>query len=258
MVMLFDTLVRPILCYGCEVWGVDFGVQVRQYLEPGAGTAVPIKPDEYEALHKYFIKRVLAVCPSTPDLVIYGEVARLPLAFFRLKLIVNFWNRLCAMSTDRLLKKSFLESFELASHNKASWCTSFKAMLKPLGIVFSENPQPIDGDLVFYLRDAFIENFKTTLRQATETSSLKLKRYNLMRSEEFALQPYLRIKNRDMRKRMARFRTGSHWSEIQQGRFLGTERQKRICTSCMQSLWPRFRFGTCLSPLSHPWLPPGR
>ena len=31
---------------------------------------------------------------------------------------------------------------------------------------------------------------------------------------------------------MARFTTGSHWLEIQQGRFLGTERQERICKRC--------------------------
>jgi hypothetical protein len=41
MLHMFDALVRSILCYGCEVWGVDFGIQVRQYLEPMAGAAVP-------------------------------------------------------------------------------------------------------------------------------------------------------------------------------------------------------------------------
>jgi hypothetical protein len=108
MLHMFDALVRPTLCYGCEVWGVDFGMQVRQYLEPGAGAAVPSKSDEHEAVHKYFIKRVLEVCPSTPDLVIYGEVARLPLAFYRLQMNVKYWNILCGMTNDRLLKKSFL------------------------------------------------------------------------------------------------------------------------------------------------------
>jgi hypothetical protein len=103
MLHMFDALVGPILCYGYEVWGVDFGMQVRQYLEPGAGAAVPFKLDEHEAVHKYFIKRVLEVCPSTPDLVIYGEVARLPLAFCRLQIIVKYWNRLCGMGNDRLL-----------------------------------------------------------------------------------------------------------------------------------------------------------
>jgi hypothetical protein len=78
MLHMFDTLVRQVLCYGCEVWGVDIGMQVRQYLEPGAGAAMPFKPDEHEEVHKYFIKRVLEVCPSIPELVIYGEVASPP------------------------------------------------------------------------------------------------------------------------------------------------------------------------------------
>jgi hypothetical protein len=82
--------------------GADFGMQVRQYMEPRAGTAVPFKPDKHEALHKYFIKRLLGD-PSTPDLAIYGEVARLPSAFFRLQMIVKYWNILCGMAIDRLL-----------------------------------------------------------------------------------------------------------------------------------------------------------
>jgi hypothetical protein len=62
---IFDALEH--LCHGCEVWGKDFGVQVRQYLEPGAGAAVPFKPEEHEAVQKYFIKRVLETCPSISD-----------------------------------------------------------------------------------------------------------------------------------------------------------------------------------------------
>jgi len=57
-------------------------------------------------------------------------------------------------------------------------------------------------------------NYEQTLSQATETSSLKLYTYNLMRSEKFVLQPYLRARSRDLRKRMAQFRSGSHWLEI--------------------------------------------
>jgi len=61
---------------------------------------------------------------------------------------------------------------------------------------------------------------------------LKLKTYKAMGSEEFVLQPYLRVKIRDIRKRRARFRTGSHWLEIQQGRFIGSNRQDRTCKTC--------------------------
>jgi len=61
--------------------------------------------DEHEMRHKYFINQVLTVCTSTPDLAIYGEVARLPLAYFGLKLIINIWNYFCAVSDDRLRTK---------------------------------------------------------------------------------------------------------------------------------------------------------
>jgi hypothetical protein len=74
---------------------------------------MPFKPEEHEAVHKIFIKRVLEVCPSTPDLVMYREVARLPFASFRLQMNVKYWNRLCGMANNRLLQKSFLENFAL-------------------------------------------------------------------------------------------------------------------------------------------------
>lgn len=232
MFKLFDALVRPILCYGCEVWGVDYGVQVRQYLDPGA--AVSAKSDEHEAVHKYFIKRVLGVSTSTPDLIIYGEVARLPLAFFRLKMIVNYWNRLCEMPLDRILKKAFLESLQLAKHERPSWCTSFRKMMEPLGYTFSEVPQCLDTNFLWSVREKFLEIYDSKLRNATAIRSLKLQTYNSIRSEDFVMPPYLRGKNRDIRKRYSQFRTGSHWLEIQQGRFKKpkTERRDRICDKC--------------------------
>jgi hypothetical protein len=112
-------------------------MQVRQYLEPraGAGAAVPFEPDEHEAVQKYLIKRVLEVCPSTPDLVIYlyrpslyREVARLPLAFFRLQIIVRYWSTLCGMAIDRLLSKRLLENVALALRQKPSWCLSLQSI----------------------------------------------------------------------------------------------------------------------------------
>jgi len=47
---LFDTLVLPILSYGCEVWGVD----------TKCGAAA-------EALHRDFLRRLLGVRKSTAN-----------------------------------------------------------------------------------------------------------------------------------------------------------------------------------------------
>jgi hypothetical protein len=55
-----------------------------------------------------------------------------------------------------------------------------------------------------------------------------------MRTGEFLMPPYLQGKNREIRKCVAKFRTGSHWLEIQRGRFTKpqTEKENRLCKIC--------------------------
>jgi hypothetical protein len=52
------------------------------------------------------------------------------------------------------------------------------------------------------------------------------------------MPPYLQSKNREIRKCVAKFRTGSHWLEIQRGRFTKprTERENRLCKKCYLGL----------------------
>jgi hypothetical protein len=66
----------------------------------------------------------------------------------------------------------------------------------------------------------------TTLRGA---DNLKLQAYNLFRDKIFVMAHYPKTRNTDIRKYVPRFRVGSNWLEIQQGRFTGTVRHKRIC-----------------------------
>jgi hypothetical protein len=180
-------------------------------------------------VHKYFIKRVLEVCPSTPNLVRYGEGARLPLAFFRLQIIVKYWNRLCGMANDRLLTKSLLENIGLALRQKPAWCMSLQAIWAPFGFVLQNDPQPFGTDFVGELNKRFIENFMESL---ITTTKIKLETYTTIRTGGFLMPPYLQGKNREIS--VAKFRTGSHWLENQRGRFTKpqTERENRLCKKC--------------------------
>ena len=67
---LFDTLVLPILSYGCEVWGVD----------TNCGAAA-------EALHRDFLRRLLGVRKSTANHMVLAELGRFPLQ-------VHFWQQI--------------------------------------------------------------------------------------------------------------------------------------------------------------------
>ena len=62
MCQLFDSLVCPVLKYGCEVWGFS-------------------QADSVEIVHRNFCKFALGVPSSTTNLACYSELARPPLEF---------------------------------------------------------------------------------------------------------------------------------------------------------------------------------
>ena len=59
LLSLFDKMVKPILLYGCEIWG--FG-----------------NNDVLEKVHLKFCKMILNLKTSTPNYMIYGELCRYP------------------------------------------------------------------------------------------------------------------------------------------------------------------------------------
>jgi hypothetical protein len=174
MLRQFESLVRPILSYGCEVWGLDYGMQVHGHLEElktGTEARKKVKPDGQELLHKKFVKRVLGVCDSTPDIIVLGEVGRLPLVFYRYKQIIRYWNRLCALPDHRLLKKAFVDSAILAEKAQ-SWVFLFKTQLQSLGIPW-EGLQSIDTGHIRELEVQYVEAWKYRL----STQSIKTQTY---------------------------------------------------------------------------------
>ena len=60
---LFDTLVMPILLYGCEIWGFE-------------------NNDILEKLHLKFCKMILNISKRTPSCMVYGELGRFPLSVY--------------------------------------------------------------------------------------------------------------------------------------------------------------------------------
>ena len=82
---LFDSLVVPILLYGCEIWGFENNSMI-------------------EKLHLKYCKTILHVKKSTPSCMVYGELGRFPLDI-RIKCrLITFWSRL--VSSDLCFRTS--------------------------------------------------------------------------------------------------------------------------------------------------------
>ena len=72
---LFESLVFPVLLYGCEVWGFQ-------------------NSNMLEIFYRKFLKKLLNLRPSSPNCMVYGEVGKLPIQSTIDKHLINYWLRL--------------------------------------------------------------------------------------------------------------------------------------------------------------------
>ena len=100
--MLFDTLVKPVLSYGCEIWGVDLLTQA------GGSSAT-------ERVHSLFCRRVQGLPRQVPSAVSLAELGRTPLHLFWTQQLVRYWNHLqaCLEDPDRVLGWALADNLDL-------------------------------------------------------------------------------------------------------------------------------------------------
>ena len=115
MCSLFDSLVRPILSYGCEVWACL------------PGSAVAALREKCEVVHRRFLKRCAGVAQGVPNDIIYGEFGRPPLQAFWTELMSRYLERLEGTAGSSLLACAFRESVALADAGHSSWAGCARA-----------------------------------------------------------------------------------------------------------------------------------
>ena len=71
---LFDAVIKPILLYGCEVWGFESMEQI-------------------EVFHRHFLRRVLRVRKTAPKAMIYGELGENELKYTIRQRMASFWKK---------------------------------------------------------------------------------------------------------------------------------------------------------------------
>ena len=69
-IKLFESLVQPILMYGCKIWGFHKAV--------------------IEKVHIKSLTQILGVCHQTSNIAVYREVGRVPLSVLRKVCILKY------------------------------------------------------------------------------------------------------------------------------------------------------------------------
>ena len=113
---LFDTLVKPVVLYGAEVWGCENCYIVNK---------VKLR----------FCKYILHVHKSTCSNMVYGELGETPLHIYIKCKIILYWARLITSNENKLSKLIYSLIYKLYEKDlfHSTWISSVKNILDSAG-----------------------------------------------------------------------------------------------------------------------------
>jgi len=212
---LFDSMVKPILLYGSEIWGFKFS---------------PI----IELVQTHYCKLFLGVSRSTNTDMVLGECGRLPLYVDYVSRFIKYWCRILHMSSNRYPKQTYIMLYDLDSVGRHTWASEVRIILCKYGFGLVWLSQDI-GDI-----DSFIHCFRLRVSDCLKQdwrnhidSSPRCDHYkhfkSLLETEKYVLMdlPF------SLRNSYAKFRCSSHKFAIETGRHFGISRAERFCTYCL-------------------------
>ena len=208
---LFDTLVLPVLLYGCEIWGSE-------------------NIDLCEKLHLKFCRYVLNVKSSTPSYMIYGELGRFPVMSSLYSKMIGFWANLVCGNSNKISFKLYQIVRGYLPEN--AWLNKIETILQDVGLsnIWQSESVPSKNWLRCTvdrkLSDQYIQmwsQFKGTSSKATMYFSLK---------NEIKLESYSKVFTGKIRNSICRFRTANHRLAVEFGRWIGKDYDQRFCTLC--------------------------
>ena len=214
---LFNSMVTPILFYGCEVWGF-------------------CKADSLERFYISFLKNVLGVKQSTPNCFVYGELGLYPLIIERKVRILKYWFKILKSEENSFLRKVYNDLLLLSeiSPEKVTWVTLFKQMLFENGFGFIWLEQNVDDENIFLrifeqrIKDSYYQEWCSNINS---TSDFRL--YKKIK-QSFSFENYLHMENSLLRTAITKIRLSSHLFYIERGRWSKPkiEAVNRICDTC--------------------------
>ena len=212
-IKLFESLVQPILMYGCEIWGFH-------------------KADDIEKVHVKFLKQILGVRRQTRHIAVYGEVGRVPLSVLRKVRILKYWYKILSLR-DTLFFKVYSQQVNslMQGATENNWVLQLKTLLNKLGFTDLWNSQSMTKLQLQMVSQCIYDQYFQSWYSAVNTTS-KLETLKFL-NKAFNFEKYLTcIKIDSHRVALTRFRCSAHKLMIEEGRHRNVERNYRLFQIC--------------------------
>ena len=224
----FDSLVKPILLYGCEVITPFLCSHIKDTNFTSICESVKL-----EDLHKLLFRSILGISKKRKPIGvgIRGELGRFPLLIDALAHTQKFMDRIKQLDESHLVKLAFNESRNLRS--TISWENLVKSIPNKLAII----PSNLNKST---LRDKYIECWKKSIEQSEKLEHIKAVKH------EFILEPYVLCVPFSSRVSFTKLRTSTHDLEIELGRYKKVKlpgndkstkmpKELRLCNLCVDN-----------------------
>ena len=189
---LFETLVKPIILYASDFWGI----------------LNPPKNNPVENIHLMFCKHLLGVQKQTTNLGVLLELGQIPLNLYAKKMTIKNWERI---SSGKKANTLVLKSYEFAIKEHLSWPLLVKNKLAEIGMLQSfEGDRNTNEKAFSRMKDIFHQEAFAAINM----ESSKLRTYKLIKGE--ISEGYLStVQNVKDRKTLTKFRLSNHTLRIE-------------------------------------------
>ncbi len=227
---LFDSLIKPVLNFGAEIWGP--AMLLQKYITTDHAC---------ERWHRRVLKGMVGVSPSTTSNILMEELDRTPLCFDWLKLSLNFWNKIVVR--EDICNLSLSESFSAST----GWVHDLRLALRKLGS--SHTLDSMDVVNVEMIMHEVIESWRykhdpppLSFREVSDDCRDGFKRVRYYKwfaddnVDNARMLPFTAALDLpDQIRIVAQFRMGSHWLNSETMRMTEGKhkpRSERKCTLC--------------------------
>ena len=221
---LFDSLVKPVLLYGCEVWGTEL-----------LALKTDFDKSDIEQTHLKFCKQTLGVPFYTSTIKVRAELGRFPLSIMIKTQIAKYFLRLKYNIDNPLLKAAFNYSTKFSTNFNyitANLTDLHKSINKEN---FKVETAKVIKEINENLQSTYRTQFFDLLIKEIQEKPNKLC-YGLMK-KEYTMEHYLsRVHINQIRNIITKFRVNAHKLRINSGAYehnggpIPTD--ERICKFC--------------------------
>ena len=241
---LFDTLVKPVLLYGCQV--IAPHNKTMKYLskldqQTPENFLKYMAQDHYEKFHLKFLKWNLSVHSKASNIGCWGDSGRYPLFYEATKLSIGYFEHVKSrfdLSDGSLLSAAYSVQRDLG----LDWYTNISNLVSRFERMTSTNctlSKTLRSSIL--TADRMRQEF-AKLWELAKSASPKLEFYNKIKPK-FGTEQYLHsIKVASHRASVTKFRISAHNLYVERGRYETpiVPRESRWCTYCYMNTGHRY------------------